>query len=472
MKATSRRRSAAKGRSSDRFSWHILKSETARFVVFCTFVFVLFLTGGGSRGDIVSLVVLRPFAFIIAGYALMLASAADLRKVRTPLVLLGLLTLLMLVQLVPLPQDLWIKLPERALYAQIAADAGLGEMSRPLTLSSSRTLNSLMSLCVPLATVLIIAVQGEQARDRILTVLAIAAVVSALWAIAQVAGPDRGPLYTYALTNNGFPVGPFSNRNHLALLLAILLVLTGYFARRWILDGTMRPFFAAVMGGGALVVLALVLVAGSRAGLVLAITALAMAAWLALGGYRQAHGNPSRKAKLVIFAAVSVVVVSLIGMTLANSQALTLERLSTNDAFTDVRAERLPLIVQMLRQHWLFGIGFGAFESVFKGYETVDVLTPFIFNQAHNDWLQFVIEGGLPAAALLAFAVVWLVRQVLRVARSPKLHFNASGFVACSILVLTGLASVVDYPLRTPIMMFICATAFTLLAQRAASYKR
>lgn len=461
----------AKRHSSKTAGLNRLGSETARFVVFCLFVAGVFLMGGGSRPDIISLVILRPFAVAVAAYALFVLDPAALRQVRWPLAMLGLLALLMMAQLVPLPQSWWEALPGRELYARIGEHAGLGAIDRPLSLAPSRTLNSLLSLTVPVATVLILAAQGERYQRKIFLVIAAAGAISVVWAIAQVVGPAQGPLYTYNITNNGFPVGPFANRNHLALLLAILLILNGFFARRLLLSGKMRPFLAAALGAGALVVLALILVAGSRGGLALALVALVAACFLVYDGYRRTSRELTRRAKLLFVLAVAAGVGAIVVLTVISSQATSLDRLLTSDALQDNRFRRLFLILQMVRDHWLAGIGFGAFESVFKGYETIDVLSGKIFNQAHTDWLQVMIEGGLPALCLVAVALVWTIIEGLKSMGLRTKRLDAAGFTAATILGLIALASIVDYPLRTPIIMLICATCFTILAQRKFARK-
>lgn len=455
-----------KARSSRHSSSKPWRSETARFVVFCLFVAALFLMGGGSRADIISLVIVRPVAVFVAAYALFVADPGALRQVRWPLVMLGLLALLMMVQLIPLPQSWWTALPGRDLYARIGGDVGLEQVYRPLSLSPSRTLNSLLSLTVPFATILILAAQGQRYQQKVFLVIAAAGAVSVAWAVAQVAGPAEGPLYTYHHTNNGFPVGPFANRNHLALFLAILLVLIGFFARRTLLSGTKRPFFAVALGAGALLVLALILVAGSRAGLALAVVAILAACALAYGGYRQTRPDLTTRAKLFIALGVVAGLGAIVALTVLTSQATSLDRLSADDALQDNRVTRLFLMLEMARHHWLLGIGFGAFENVFKTYETIDVLTPTIFNQAHTDWLQVVIEGGLPAACLVAAAAAWTIGKGLRAMGWRARRFDATSFTAVAILGLIALASTVDYPLRTPIIMFVCAMSFTILAQR------
>ena len=56
----------------------------------------------------------------------------------------------------------------------------------------------------------------------------------------------------------------------------------------------------------------------------------------------------------------------------------------------------------------------GAFEKVFQANEPDALLGPVFLNHAHNDWLEAVITGGLPAAALLVIAVGGTLYAALR----------------------------------------------------------
>ncbi|WP_161808699.1 O-antigen ligase family protein [Tsuneonella troitsensis] len=400
----------------------------------------------------------------VAAYALLVARPGDLRAVRVPLVGLFLLALLMIVQLVPLPPSWWTALPGRELYARIAQDAGLAMTARPLSLAPSLTLNALFSLTVPLATILILAVQEGPSRTRILMPVAVMGGLAVVWAVAQVAGPDRGPLYTYAYTNFGFPVGPFANRNHLSLLLAIEFVLIAYFVAKLIDAGKLRLLFAGVIGMAAMVVLALVLVAGSRAGLVLASLAIVAAVRIIVPNAAQVPWLKSPRVRRLGAVALLAMVAAMVAFTLYLQQGTAIERIAGDSALKDGRFERVGLVLRMLQDHWIAGIGFGAFASVFTRYETTEVLSPLIFNQAHNDWLQFLIEGGLPAAFLLLAGLMWVARKTGEGALARGNRFDAEGLVAVAIIVLTAIASAVDYPLRTPIIMMLAASATYILA--------
>jgi hypothetical protein len=465
-----RRRSGSSPRSLHSYGER-LASDTARFFVLCFFVAAVFAMGGGSRADVLSLVILRPVAFLVGSYALLVARPGELRAVAWPLGLLACLALIIAVQLIPLPPGLWTALPGRELYARIAADAGIPLGYRPLTLSPSRTLNALFSLSVPMSAVLILAVQGERQRASLFTVLLVACAASALLAIAQMAGSAGGPLYFYRITNADFPVGLFANRNHQALLMVVLLALMADYHRRARRFAPMGALPSIGMAFAALVVIALIIVAGSRAGLLLAALALPVLGWVHYRGRNQQAGAKLKLSGRAWVLAILVALIAIVVATVISSRAVSFDRLWANDALDDYRVERLAILWAMLKEHWLFGIGFGAFQGTFKQYETLEVLTPFIFNQAHADWIQFPMEGGALAAALMIGVGLWLVVQAYRATRAVVKGTGGTRFTAAWILVLIALASLVDYPLRTPIFMAIGAMAFTVLSLRATPQK-
>src|SRR5690606_34739815 len=81
-------------------------------------------------------------------------------------------------------------------------------------------------------------------------------------------------------------------------------------------------------------------------------------------------------------------------------------------------------------------------------------------NHAHNDLLELALTGGLPALSILGWFVAWFglnAASVLRQRdRSASTDFARLGVVMIVVLLLS---SVVDYPLRTPLMAALFAMA-------------
>ena len=156
------------------------------FWLFITFASLVFLMGGGSRYDIDSVGPLRAISAIFLAVGIWYQTWETFRRVRVPIVFLLALGVLMAMQLVPLPHSWWSSLPGRAEIARLDVLMGLGEISRPLTLSPQRTLNSLASLIVPLAAFMLLALMDSEGWRRLMKMIAVAGVASAVLGITQV----------------------------------------------------------------------------------------------------------------------------------------------------------------------------------------------------------------------------------------------------------------------------------------------
>ena len=114
----------------------------------------------------------------------------------------------------------------------------------------------------------------------------------------------------------------------------------------------------------------------------------------------------------------------------------------------------------MLEGQWALGVGFGSFEQVYHIYEPSELLMPSYVNQAHNDWAQFTIEGGVLAGLLLTGLLVWMVRAIGTMLLHRTRRVDAIFWM--SIFAIVAAASLVDYPLRTPLFQLV--TVWLLLA--------
>lgn len=429
-----------------------LVSDTARFTAFGGFVLLVALMGGSSRSDVVLLVVLRPVAVLLFAYAVLAAQAGQLRAVRGPLLVVSALMVLALLQLVPLPVSVWSALPHREVVAEASALAGLGDVARPLSLDPNRTWNTFFSLFVPLATICLVAVQAPVCRHRIIPLLLAAGLCSAALGFLQAVG--GGGFYLYEITHRGFPVGLFANKNHQSIMLLWSMLAGSWLAAR---TAGEKHSSKAVVGAAfalVLILLPLLILTGSRAGLLLALPVLLLCGWLLLGTpamkgiIRKATG----RAKLVIAGAVAAMAAPLLfvfGVLAMSDRQSALTRLFEEDAGGDLRWSYLPIFPRMVSDFLPFGSGFGSFERVFDMYEPADMLTSRYMNQAHNDPLQILIEGSLPAAAVVVVGLAWLGHRLWIVWRRGGEGRPAAVFHGGSIGIWLA-ASVVDYPLRTP----------------------
>lgn len=432
-----------------------LRPERIRFYALVAFLILVFLMGGGSRDDITSLVILRPLAVLMCGYGLATLTRQHFETNRGWIALITLTVMLPLLHLIPLPPAIWQALPGRDIVAEIDAATHLDGAWRPFSMTPARTWNALFSLAVPLA-VLIVGLQlTHEDRKRLLPVVVVIGLVSALLGLLQAIGPGSGALYFYRITNVGSAVGLFSNRNHQAFLLATMLPLLTV----WALNPRKTPqqlharTIAAV--GAGLLLFPMILVTGSRAGLMLSVLGAAGAAFIYLrskitAATRRHSGIDWRWPIAGLF-----IVLLALAILLAN-RAEAIQRLVSLDVADDLRLRVLPVLLDLTWHYMPFGTGLGSFVEIFRMHEPNSLLQPEYVNHAHNDLIELALTAGAPGFLLLAAWLFAIGRGVLRTwtARWPEdpsrqtmlLYGRAAGIG----LVLILLASLPDYPLRTP----------------------
>ncbi len=119
----------------------------------------------------------------------------------------------------------------------------------------------------------------------------------------------------------------------------------------------------------------------------------------------------------------------------------------------------------IFRENPVFGIGFGAYQTAFPRYSDGDGIVqygkPFVFDRAHNDYLQVLTDTGLIGGAIAVWFIVALlvgIRRALRV-RNALNSGLAIGFSA-AVLSLA-IHSFFDFNLQLPAiaLLFLIVTA-------------
>jgi O-antigen ligase len=271
-------------------------------------------------------------------------------------------------------------------------------------------------------------------------------------------------LYFYSITNRGSPVGIFANENHSAVFSAAALIVVGFLglsSRKWREPIWLRLGYAPVF----ITILVALLVSGSRAGIAMGLIALvviAVIAVLSLGGskdrQRRGHRKVGRLSKArdwivshpgALLLVAAAIVTGLLTAFISLGRSAGFEDVFNQNAFADLRWDLLPILQQMAASHWGLGSGFGSFEEVYHLYEPTELLLPFYVNQAHNDWLQIVIEGGVPAIAIVLALLLWIASSLRALFVQSDARRGQILMYGAVIAVIAG-SSLVDYPLRSP----------------------
>ncbi len=237
---------------------------------------------------------------------------------------------------------------------------------------------------------------------------------------------------------NNFVMGPFVNPNQYAAFIELLLPVTLWFALsgRHTLSHTVM---AAAM-------FASVVASASRAGFVL--VACEIAAVLVLAYRRRLTTRRTFVPAAAVFVVIALLLAALVG-----PQSL-LRHLHDPDTLAG-RREFVVSSLAMLRDRPAMGFGLGNWARAYPAYAIFD--NGAYINQAHNDWLQWAVEGGIPFLAILLALVLMALPAALR-------SVWAIGLPAVCLHAL------VDYPFQQ--RPAISACFFTLLGLLATTLSK
>lgn len=428
-------------------------------LLFILLALFLWIAGGASKGDAIGQSIVRATSWGCLIVALLLGDGMPFRRGRAVLWFLAAALVLAALQLVPLPPDVWAALPGRALFAEANALAGGVAPWRPMAIVPSAALNALSSLVVPFAVLYLITMQPQVSDATMVRVLLVMIVAGAAVGLLQFVGVSLDTRFV----NTGLEAsGTFANRNHFALMTAFGFVVLPVWAflddRR---PGWRGPVTIAL---GTLMALA-ILASGSRAGTALGAVSLACGLLLAQRPLRRMLARYPRWVGPVLLVGIVVVLGGLILLSVAADRAVSIDRALQVDTGQDMRSRALPTVLAMIANFLPWGSGLGGFDTLFRMNEPATLLKPTYFNRAHNDILEVVLDAGIPGALLLAAAILWWAWRSLRVWRRGNGGAQAMlPRLGSVLLLLVLLASAVDYPARTPMVMAVIVIAATWLA--------
>lgn len=178
--------------------------------------------------------------------------------------------------------------------------------------------------------------------------------------------------------------GPFLNRNHFAVFLELALPVS-----LWL--GAAEPVYTVI----AAIFLAAGVATASRAGAVLLLVEAALVGILLPGPRRM----------LWRFGVTGMALLALTGVGRLGA------RLAQPDPF-QYRREIARSALAMLEEHPWRGFGLGTFRTVYPAYAEFDAGKTV--DHAHDDWLEWAVEGGLPFALAWAALLVRLVPAAVR----------------------------------------------------------
>jgi len=421
----------------------------------CLFLFFILAFGGTSQ-DILQV----KLPIYILSILMMAVSFTSLERednigfLKIPLCLGALYILLVCISLVPLPSGVWSGLAGRQTLVEGYNLAGMSLPWLPISMTPEKTLDSLFGFFPVLAIIgLALITQRRSSYDFAINAVAIFAVISVVLGLMQILSGGSS-FYLYDITNAGVSVGFFSNANHQACFLAMVLPLVLYNAFSPKISGRRHsdinhwPKFNAVF---AIFIILGILLTGSLAGYSLAVFSMIFTF-------------------IVISRRDNVLYLSLAGLAVA--ALITADFFLNEDYLAELfgffEVDRNTGRIYVGYDLWnnreslsIWGSGLGSFRDVFSGLEDRSQIGKFFIQHVHNDYVEVLVETGIPGILIVVAMLCWFIKRAL----STFFRKGKSSKMLQKILLISMFCpiihSIIDYPLRTPAIAAL--TAFLLI---------
>lgn len=285
--------------------------------------------------------------------------------------------------------------------------------------------------------------EGVLFLERVLVASALVVAAAALLHPALGARKVFGlyqPKETYAYAEGR--IGPLLNTNHLAAYVDIgaIVAFTSVLDRRGALPRPVALATALLLGATAVWTL-------SRGGTSALFLGAVLVAVLVIGA--------RRSGRLRVAAPLALALVAIGGG--AVLLLATFEGTATKFARGDLsKLDVARNAADLLRDHPVFGVGRGAFESTFPKVRTTG--EHWVFTHPENVLAQWTTEWGLPVAVLAMIGVAWALRPRVALARSRP---PAGAWAA---LAAAALHNLVDFNSEVPgvvVALSVCAAMVT-----------
>ena len=265
---------------------------------------------------------------------------------------------------------------------------------------------------------------------------------------------SAGKIYwTWTPVHGGWIYGPYVNHNHYAGLMELLVPIPIVIALSKLSSVRTRmlaALAAALMAGT-------VLLSGSRGGLLALTIELAVLVGL----------TKIQRKTVKVRVALSASLVAALGIAAWIGGGEITSRLESIG--TETRQElsggmRLNIDrdgLKMFSHRPVFGFGLGTFATAYPGFRSFS--TTFFVNEAHNDYIQLLVETGIVGFGLMLWFLASFYRAAARKARGWETTVNGALALA-AIVGCTGLLihSFLDFNLQIPANAALFFTFATL----------
>jgi O-antigen ligase len=288
--------------------------------------------------------------------------------------------------------------------------------------------------------------------------------IVALFALLQSLS-SRGKIYwLWEPQAGGWVYGPYVNHNHYAGLMemlfpiALVMALTRHMPRRW----RWLPLSAAVLMGST------IFLSGSRGGMI-AFLVQAVVLGIFIGRNKSPRGSFVAGAVLLVIACLML----WVGGEGVLSRLTSIHSAAKTEIAGGIRLAIDRDALKMFVKKPLLGWGLGNFSTVYPQFRSF--YSEKFVNEAHNDYLQVLVETGIVGFAIVVWFLVLTVRGALQ--KIGEWTWDINGAVALAALVgCIGILvhSFLDFNLQVPAnaALFYVLCAIASAETRFGSHRR
>jgi O-antigen ligase len=279
--------------------------------------------------------------------------------------------------------------------------------------------------------------------------------VVAAFAVLQGLAPNGKLYWIFPLEQGGFIYGPYVNHNHYAGLMEMLLPFPLVLAASRFTDGISKLVaagIAALMAGS-------IFLSGSRGGMVAFVAQMLVLGVLLV---RKREGTWKQPLMLGGFLAMVIVFLVWMGSNEVTHRLISIHSEAREEISGGTRVSIDRDCLRMFAKRPFLGWGLGTFPIVYPGFRSF--YTTFFVNQAHNDYLQLLVETGLAGFSI----AVWFMVLVFRRAAGKLKNWTDTAGGALTVAALLGCVgmlvhSFLDFNLQIPanaaLFYVLCAIA-------------